>query len=303
MDRLRSIEIFIEVAQQLSFSAAAQRLGIAKSNVTKHVIWLEKSLGVQLLTRTTKSVSLTEAGLSLLENGRSLLEHVDSIEARLQMSVKELKGTLRVGTPPSFGAHHLVPAITAFADVHPDIRVIMYLDDGRADLVTEGLDMLIRITPSLKDTSQIAHRLAIVPQVLVASAGYLKRRGHPQSVLGLASHDCMVHSLKSPTNSWKFTGPGGNVAVQVQGTIRANFGEPLRHAALLGHGISMHPRYMVDQDLQDGRLQIVLPEYRPTELEIYAVFPSRKNMPARVRTFLGFLTDWLGTMQWAGKSI
>lgn len=294
MDKLKAIEVFIEVAQGLSFSGAAQRLGMAKGNVTKHIAWLEQSLGVQLLTRTTKSVSLTESGLSLLENGRELLDRVESIDAAVRQSVQEPKGMLRLGAPPSFGAFHLVPIITAFSSAHPDIQVVLYLDDGRTDLVAEGLDMSVRIATSLKDTSQVAQRLAVVPQLLVASPDYLRRRGTPQTIAELAEHECMVHALKSPTNIWTFMGDAqgletsGKTTVRVHGTIRANYGDPLRHAAMLGHGISMHPTYMVMQDIQEGRLVCVLPQFRPVGVDIYAVFPSRKNMPVRVRTFLDF---------------
>lgn len=304
MDKLKAIEVFIEVAQGLSFSGAAQRLGMAKGNVTKHIAWLEQSLGVQLLTRTTKSVSLTESGLSLLENGRELLDRVDNIDAAVRQSVKEPKGMLRLGAPPSFGAFHLVPIITAFSSAHPDIQVVLYLDDGRTDLVAEGLDMSVRIATSLKDTSQVAQRLAIVPQLLVASPDYLRRRGTPQTIADLAKHECMVHALKSPTNIWTFMGEKqgqdtiGKTAVRVHGSIRANYGDPLRHAALLGHGISMHPTYMVMQDLQEGRLVSVLPQFRPVGVDIYAVFPSRKNLPVRVRTFLDFLRQWFAAADW-----
>ena len=306
MDKLKAIEVFIEVAQGLSFSGAAQRLGMAKGNVTKHVAWLEQSLGVQLLTRTTKSVSLTESGLSLLENGRELLDRVDSIDAAVRQSVKEPKGMLRLGAPPSFGAFHLVPIITAFSSAHPDIQVVLYLDDGRTDLVAEGLDMSVRIATSLKDTSQVAQRLAVVPQLLVASPDYLRRRGTPQTIADLADHECMVHALKSPTNIWTFMDDStgdlaptrGKTTVRVHGTIRANYGDPLRHAALLGHGISMHPTYMVMQDIQVGRLVSVLPQFRPVGVDIYAVFPSRKNLPVRVRTFLDFLRQWFAAADW-----
>jgi len=306
MDKLKAIEVFIEVAQGLSFSGAAQRLGMAKGNVTKHIAWLEQSLGVQLLTRTTKSVSLTESGLSLLENGRELLDRVDSIDAAVRQSVKEPKGMLRLGAPPSFGAFHLVPIITAFSSAHPDIQVVLYLDDGRTDLVAEGLDMSVRIATSLKDTSQVAQRLAVVPQLLVASPDYLRRRGTPHTIADLADHECMVHALKSPTNIWTFMDDStgdlaptrGKTTVRVHGTIRANYGDPLRHAALLGHGISMHPTYMVMQDLQAGRLVSVLPQFRPVGVDIYAVFPSRKNLPVRVRTFLDFLRQWFAAADW-----
>lgn len=304
MDKLKAIEVFIEVAQGLSFSGAAQRLGMAKGNVTKHIAWLEQSLGVQLLTRTTKSVSLTESGLSLLENGRELLDRVDNIDAAVRQSVKEPKGMLRLGAPPSFGAFHLVPIITAFSSAHPDIQVVLYLDDGRTDLVAEGLDMSVRIATSLKDTSQVAQRLAVVPQLLVASPDYLRRRGTPQTIADLAKHECMVHALKSPTNIWTFMGEmqgqetTAKTTVRVHGSIRANYGDPLRHAALLGHGISMHPTYMVMQDLQEGRLVSVLPQFRPVGVDIYAVFPSRKNLPVRVRTFLDFLRQWFAAADW-----
>jgi len=298
VDKLRAIEVFIEVAQGLSFSRAAQSLGMARGNVTKHVAWLEQLMGVQLLTRSTKSVSLTESGLSLLENGRELLDRVESMDAALRLSVKEPKGMLRLGAPPSFGAYHLVPIITAFSKAHPEIQVVLYLDDGRSDLVAEGLDMSVRIASTLKDTALVASRLAVVPQVLVASPAYLAQRGYPRVVGELVEHDCMVHALKSPTNIWTFTGPAGKTSVRVRGTIRANYGEPLRHAALLGQGISMHPTYMVKQDLSAGRLQTVLPEYMPVGVDIYAVFPSRKNLPVRVRTFLDFLTEWFRRPDW-----
>jgi DNA-binding transcriptional LysR family regulator len=211
---------------------------------------------------------------------------------------------LRLGAPPSFGAFHLVPIITAFSSAHPDIQVVLYLDDGRTDLVAEGLDMSVRIATSLKDTSQVAQRLAVVPQLLVASPDYLRRRGTPQTIADLAKHECMVHALKSPTNIWTFMGEvqgqetTAKTTVRVHGSIRANYGDPLRHAALLGHGISMHPTYMVMQDLQEGRLVSVLPQFRPVGVDIYAVFPSRKNLPVRVRTFLDFLRQWFAAADW-----
>lgn len=299
MDRLKAIEIFAEVARGRSFTAAAVRLGMAKGNVTKHVKWLEERLGAQLLTRTTKSVSLTEAGLSLLEGGQDLLDRFDAVEMAVRGAVRAPKGTIRVGTPPSFGAVHLVPLVTAFSAMHPDIQFVMHLDDGRADIAGEGLDLSLRIAPSLKDTSLIAQKLGSVPQLLVAAPSYLATRGEPQTPQALSQHDCLVNALKSPTNFWTLTGPGGRRSVRVAGSMRSNFGEPLRHAALLGQGISMHPNYMVTQDIQEGRLRVVLPAYRPTGLDIYAVYPSRRNMPGRVRLFLEFLRErFQATADW-----
>ena len=297
MDRLRCIEVFIEVAQGRSFSAAAQRLGMSKGNVTKHVAWLEEALGAQLLMRTTKSVGLTDAGLTLLENGRDLLERFEQTEAAIDSSVTSPKGILRVGTPPSFGAFHLVPLLTAFSNLHPDVQVVLYLDDGRADLVREGLDLSVRIAPSLRDTSYVAQKLAVVPQILVASDHYLATRGYPARPEDLVHHDCLVHALKAPTNAWSFTGPEGKISVRVNGTIRANFGEALRHAALLGQGIAMHPIYMVAGDIRQGQLRQVLAAYQPTVLDVFAVYPSRRHLPTRVRVFIDFLRARFAAME------
>jgi DNA-binding transcriptional LysR family regulator len=305
MDRLRAIEVFSEVAKGRSFSAAAQRLGMAKGNVTKHVAWLEKLLGAQLLARTTKSVSLTEAGLSLLECGQDLLDRFDLVRETVRSAVTDLKGLIRVGTPPSFGAVHLVPLVTSFSRMHPDIQFAMHLDDGSADIAAEGLDLSFRIAPSLKDSSLIRLKLGSVPQLLVAAPSYLANKKAPQTPEELSAHDCLVNALKSPTHFWTFTGPGGKKSVRVAGSMRSNFGEALRHAALLGQGISMHPNYMVAQDIQEHRLSIILPAYRPVGLDIYAMYPSRRNMPGRVRLFLEFLGErFRNTAEWqAGMRI
>jgi DNA-binding transcriptional LysR family regulator len=302
MDRLKAIEIFAEVARGRSFSAAAERLGMAKGNVTKHVKWLEESLGARLLARTTKSVSLTQAGLSLLEGGQDLLDRYDLVEEAVRGAVRDPRGIIRVGTPPSFGAMHLVPLVTSFSGMHPDIQFALHLDDGRVDIAGEGLDLSLRIAPSLKDTSLVAQKLGNVPQLLVAAQSYLAARGEPQTPEELAAHDCLVHALKSPTNFWTLTGAEGKKSVRVSGSMRSNFGEPLRHAALLGHGISMHPIYMVAQDIQENRLRIVLPAYQPTGLDIYAMYPSRRNMPGRVRLFLEFLRErFRNTAEWQAE--
>ncbi|SFU26564.1 LysR family transcriptional regulator [Paraburkholderia aspalathi] len=297
MDRLRCIEVFIEVAHAASFSVAAQRLAMSKGNVTKHVAWLEQNLGMQLLSRTTKSVSLTEAGMTLLETGQTLLEQMSDMEGRLRNSVGGTRGVLRVGTQPSFGAYHLVPVVTAFAESHPDVQVLLKLDDGSADLVSERLDLTIRIAPELKDTSYVAIKLARVPQYLVASPRYLSQRGMPASIDDLDKHDCLVNTRKSSNGLWIFESTNGPRTVRPEGSVRANFGEPLLHAARLGHGISMHPLYMIDDDLASGELVIVLPESTPIGLDIYAMYPSRRHLPSRVRTFIDFLREQIGGRQ------
>lgn len=289
MDRLRHIEVFLEVARARSFTAASQRLGMSRANVTKQVSALERLLGVQLLNRNTQHVAPTEAGLSLLEGGARLLDSFDTLEAEVRRAVSEPRGTIRVGVPPSFGAVHLMPAVAAFIAAHPGVHVQLMLDHGDAELVRDGLDLSLRIAASLRDASYIARLLTRVPQVLVASPDYLRRRGTPACLADLPAHDCLVHILKSPAGSWAF---GDAPAVAVQGPVSANFGEALRMATLLGQGIAMHPAYMVEEDIAAGRLVVVLPDAAPAGLSIHAVYPQR-NVPVRVRAFIGFLADWL----------
>lgn len=191
--------------------------------------------------------------------------------------------------------HHLTPLVLGFTAQHPDIQVLLSLDDGSANLIAQGLDLSIRIAPGLQDSSCVAQPLTKAPQALVAAPAYLEVHGTPRSPAELARHGCLVHTLKSPTGIWRFTGPEGEVSVRVRGPLCSNFGEPLQNAAVLGQGISMHPYYMVAEDLAAGRLRPVLPQYRPMELDIYAIFSSRQNLPVRVRRFVDYLKDWAKT--------
>jgi molybdate transport repressor ModE-like protein len=295
VDRLRCIEVFVEVARDGSFTAAARRLGISKAAATKHVAWLERSLGAKLFNRTTKHVGLTEAGAHALSQGQLLLEGYDELGAGARQLVTAPRGVVRVGTPPSFGTQHLLPLVTRFTEHYPDIRITLLLDDGSANLITQGLDLSIRIGPAPNDAGHIAVPLTKAPQVLVASESYLNAHGTPKTPADLAHHNCLVHSLKSPTNIWRFSGAAGEVSVRVHGTVSANFGDSLKQAALLGHGISMHPYYMVSDDLKAKRLRVVLSDYEPLELDIYVVYPTREHLPARTRYFLDFLKNWAKT--------
>ena len=295
MDRLRSMQVFIEVARRGSFAGAARHLGMSKASVTKQVAALERILGARLLNRTTKSVGLTAAGLTALHGGQQVVQRFEQIESEVRDSVRSPKGVVRVGTPPAFGTHHLVPLVMAFAARHPEIQVALTLDTGSTDVIAEGLDLSVRIAPRLPDASYVAQPLARAPQVLVASPAYLERRGVPATVTQLARHNCLVHSLKSPTGIWRFSGPEGGASVRVSGTLFSNFGEALKQAALLGHGIALHPYYMVSEEIAAGRLAIVLPAWEPEPYDISVIYSSRQNLPVRVRRFVEFLKEWAQT--------
>ena len=303
MDRLRCIEVFVEVARDGSFTGAARRLGISKAAATKHIAWLERSVGAKLLNRTTKHVALTEVGVHALAQGQMLLDGYEEIAAGARELIQKPRGIVRVGTPPSFGTHHLLPLVAGFTERYPDIRILLLLDDGSANLITQGLDLSLRIGPTPDDVGYIAVQLTKAPQVLVASDAYLRGRGLPKTPAELADHNCLIHTLKAPTNIWHFTGAAGEISVRVQGTVCANFGEALQQGALLGHGISMHPYYMVADDLKAGRLVVVLPDFEPLELDIYVIYPSRDHLPVRTRVFLDYLKRWAKTPpQWAHAS-
>lgn len=292
MDRLRLIEVFRVVAQTRSFTAAAEHLGMSRASVTKHVAMLERNLGARLLDRTTKHVAPTAAGLWLIEGGSRLLRDFEVLEAGVRDAMHNPRGTIRVGTPPSFGATYLVPAVAAFTERHPEIHVVLHHDDGTADLVRDSLELSIRIATSLKSTSHIARLLARAPQVLVASPDYLTKHGTPRTLDDLRQHNCLVHRIKSPTALWRFGHGSSTSAVEVSGTLSANFGEALHMAALSGHGIAMHPTYMVHDDIRAKRLVVVLPDVAPVSVEIHAVYLQRM-LPVRVRKLVEFLREWL----------
>lgn len=303
MDRLRCLQIFAEVARCRSFVRAAWQLSLSKGTVTKHVAWLEANMGSQLLNRNSKQVSLTEAGARVLEGAQELMERYERLETDVRDSVSLPRGSIRVGTPPAFGIHHLAPVVARFTERFPDIEVTVVLDDGRTHAPGDALDLSIRIAPQLDDASFIAFPLMKAPQVLVASPAYLARAGAPRTIEDLRRHNCLVHTIKSSGNLWRFEGDPPR-DVRVRGTLRSNIGEVLKKGAMLGAGIALHPYYMVSEELRSGALEVVLPGHQPQQLDISVVFSTRRNMPTRVRALLEFLKEWAAQPPaWAPEAI
>lgn len=291
MDRLRCLQVFSEVARCGSFVRAAMQLSLSKATVTKHVAALEATMGAQLLKRSSKQVALTEAGARVLESARELLERYEAIETEVRDAVHLPRGAIRVGTPPSFGAYHLMRLVAEFTRRYPDIVVTVVHDDGRSDLVAEALDLSIRIAPSLQDASYVAQSLLVSPQVVVAAPAYLRVHGRPAKAAELVRHNCLVHTVKSGSGVWRFEGDPPQ-EIRVRGTVRSNLGDALKQAALLGTGISVHPYYMVSDELRAGTLEALLPGEVPEAMDINVVFSTRRNMPVRVRHLLEFLKEW-----------
>jgi len=300
MNTIECIEVFSEVAKSLSFSKAANRLGVSKSSVSKRIAWLESEFEVQLLSRNTKRVNLTESGRILLEKAEDLTFTIKNLKDLVRSPVQVPSGIIRIGAPPSFGAVHLVPALNDFLVDYSKIKISLLLDDGRSDLISENIDLSVRIASRLKDTNQVAYKIAAVPQVIVATQEYLASHGVPLKPQDLEKHNCLVHSLKSPTGIWTFTdNDNASYVVHVAGSFNSNLGESILHLAKLGHGISMHPRYMVDTDLRKNDLQILLPGFKPEGLDIYAIIQSRRYLPYKVRLLVDHLRAWFKNRDWS----
>jgi DNA-binding transcriptional LysR family regulator len=292
MDKLRCIEIFAEVARRGSFASAAQRYSISRSAITKHVAWLENHYGTRLLARTTKEVTLTDTGRQVLQSCVPLMERFDEAETEIRRSVSSARGMVRIGMPPSFGTRHMLPVVLQFLASHPDIEVELDIDDTRGSLVSERFDASVRIAPRLEDASYVAQSLLKAPQVLVGAPSYLHRAGMPTGLADLARHECLVNTQKNPTGMWRFMEDSREIPVRVRGGLRSSYGEALQQACVLGRGLSIHPHYMVEDDLAAGRLIKVLPQTPPISLDIYLIYAARENVPTRVRAFLEFLRKW-----------
>jgi DNA-binding transcriptional LysR family regulator len=291
MDRLAAMEAFVRVAEARSFSEAARRLGQSKSVVSRQVAALEEELGARLLTRTTRSLALTEAGRTYFERAARILADVDEADASVSLLAGAPRGRLRVNAPMSFGFLHLAPQLPLFMERYPEVEVDMAMNDRMVDLVEEGFDVAVRITGRLPDSSLVARKLAPVRMAIVASPDYLARRGEPASPEELAGHDCLLYT----SDQWQLTGLDGKPRpVHVRGRLRANNGDALRAAALAGLGLALLPTFIVGRDLQDGTLVPVLCNHIPCQSTLYAVYPEVRQLSPKVRAFVDFLAAQLG---------
>jgi DNA-binding transcriptional LysR family regulator len=292
-DNFAAIPVFVAVVECESFSAAARRLGITKSAVSKRISQLESSLGVQLLQRTTRSLSLTEAGeqyFGYARNACLVAQEGEDAVTRLQ---GQPQGSLRISVPMVFGRLHVAPLIAHFLATYPEIEINMMMDDQLVDLVEGGYDLAIRIG-RLADSSLIARRIAPCHSLLCATPSYLARCGTPTDLEQLAQHNCLFYSYFRGGSEWQFEGPAGAVRFQPRGNYQVNNSEALREALLGGLGICQMPTFIVGDDIAQGRLVEVLPAYKLPEHAIYAVYPQRKYLPAKVLAFVDFLLAQLG---------
>jgi DNA-binding transcriptional LysR family regulator len=292
VDKLSSMNVFVRVAKAGSFAGAARDLGISRAMATKHIMHLEKTLDTRLFNRTTRSLSLTEVGASYLGRCQQVLLDVDEMESAATHLQSEPRGVLKISAPPVIGATHIAPALAEFLKLNDDLSVEMILKGSHVDLIDEGVDIAIFLG-KLQDTSLVARKLASSSLLVCGAPAYFERYGMPEEPEDLVDHSCLVNWAISPRDRWKFRGVLGDREVKVSGRMQANVADPIRIAANKGLGMVMLPNYIVGRDIEKGKLQVVLEQYRISPLEIHAVYPHRKYLSAKVRDFLDFLQGWL----------
>ena len=287
MDRVASMAAFVKVVESGGFSAAARRLNLSPTMVSNHVQALEERLGARLLNRTTRKVSLTEVGRTYYERCQQILAEIDEADEAAGALQVVPRGLLRINTSPALA--RLVARVGAeFTGRHAEVSISLYMTDRMVDMVEEGYDLAVRIVPT-EESRLIVRHLATFDYVLCGSPAYFERHGKPKRPADLASHNCLRYSHPPFGNEWRFTGPEGVEKATISGNLETNSVEALRVAALGGQGLLLAPSFMIAAELTSGRLEPVLDGYRPTQYPIAAIYPHRRLLSAKVRSFIDLL--------------
>jgi DNA-binding transcriptional LysR family regulator len=287
MDRLTSLTAFVRVVDDGGFSAAGRRLNMSTTMVSNHVQALEDRLGARLLHRTTRKVSLTEVGKAYYDRCIQILADIEQADHIAGASQSTPRGTLRIYTATHI-VQFIAPVVAEFLSAYPDVKVDLTMGERTVDMIDEGYDVAVRLTPP-PDSSLIGRSLATWRHVLCCSQTYLERHGRPQQLSELSERNCVRH-VNYPYDEWRFVDRGGAPAsVRISGNLITNSGETLRTAALQGDAICLAAGFLVHDDLEQGRLVRLLPEYRPVEFAMNAIYPHRHHLSAKVRTFIDML--------------
>jgi DNA-binding transcriptional LysR family regulator len=299
MDRLQAIQVFVQVVESLSFVRAAERLGLSTTAVSRQVAELEKHLQSRLLQRTTRRISLTEAGRTFHDRCVQILAELDEAEREAAQEAAEPRGTIRLTTSINFGTRQVTPAIAAFLARHAHVKFDVALSDRIVDIVEEGYDLAVRIGGTGAQ-NLVARKLGETRLVACASPGYIATQGAPAAPEDLVRHNCLTYEY-AMRDTWTFRDAAGRErTVRVAGSLNSNNGDLNVAAAVQGLGIAMEPDFIVGVELRNGALVPVLGSFEAPALPIYAVYPSRRFLPAKVRAFVDFLADrFAGMKGWA----
>lgn len=293
MDKLQAMRVFASVVESGSFARAAEQLHISSTAASRHVADLEKSLGAQLLQRSTRRLNLTEVGAEYYDRCRQILADVEEAEAQAATSESQPRGLLRISLPFGFGLRFVAPLIPEFSKRYPELELELSYSDRHVDLVEEGIDMAIRITRDLK-TTLVARKLAPVKMICCASPEYLDRFGTPQTPDALRQHRCLTYSYALNGNVWTFTQDGKPLQVTVKTAFSSNNGDMNRLAAVGGLGIVILPTFFLCEDLRENRLIPILQDYPLPTSDVYAVYLPGARRAARIKAMVEFLWDKLG---------
>ena len=294
MDRFKELTTFVEVAQRGSLSAAAREEGITPAMVGRRIDQLEERLGVKLFKRSTRKVTLTPEGTTFYEDCHRILDELRSAEDSLTAGARSASGRLIVTAPTAFGRRHIAPHLAEFIAQHPNLAITLHLSERLVDLKNERFDLAIRIA-DLKSADLIAAKLARNHRVVCGSPTYFKRAGKPKTVADLARHNCLVTSTEDGVaDSWTFQDKGKPVVVKVHGNLTCNDGEVLTRWAIAGEGLALRSAWEVSEEIKKGRLVSVLDEFAVPGNNVYAVYPERRLLPAKVKFFIEFLKATFG---------
>lgn len=291
MENIGDLEIFARVVETGSLSAAGRVLGFSPAMISKRLKRLEEQLGTRLMQRTTRQISLTEAGQGFYERVLAILASVEEAKDFISRRSGQARGMLKISAPTSFGRMHIAPHINGFMQENPDLGIQLVLSDEFVDIVGQGYDLAIRIG-ELSESSLVARKLAPVRRILCASPAYVAIHGSPQSLADLADHVCLP-----PHNNdvWKLEGPDGAVLIRPTGPLQTNSSEVIREAVISGAGIALRSTWDIGPELADGRLVQVLPNYESSRnVAIHALYASRQFLPAKVRVFIDYLAALYG---------
>ncbi len=293
---LNNLAVFVRVVEAQSFTAAAKALGVPKSTVSRRVAQLEEALGVRLLQRTTRKLSLTDAGHAYHERASVSLAGIEEANAAVSDMVGTPRGTVRLTAPVDLGVAVLADLVARFTRRHPGIHVELVLTARTVDLVEEGIDLAVRAGP-LRDSSLVARRIGSSAARLYASRAYLQRRGTPSSAAELSTHDCVLFRPRGGKARWQLAGPGGVEAVEVTGPIGADDFAFVHRALLAGAGIGLVPTFLCEHDVRRGRLVNVLPDHATQGGVLHVVYPSARHVPQRVALLRDFLVEGLSVLR------
>ncbi|MGO9445696.1 MAG: LysR family transcriptional regulator, partial [Thiobacillaceae bacterium] len=293
IDIVVNMRVFTAIVDAGSFAGAADKLDLSRGMATRYVAQLEGHLGVRLLNRTTRRVSLTEAGTDYYQRAIQILAMIEEAGTSVAQGAAVPRGTLRVTSSHAFGVRHLGWAITEYLQRYPDVHVDVALNDRVVDLIEEGFDLGIRIATRI-DPGMVARKLTHARIVACASPGYLKKHGTPKSPEDLIGHNCLSYSYWSLHNEWHFRRKGVERKVSVSGNLRGNNGDILTAAAIEGLGVILHPTFMVYEALREEKLVRILSDWEVDDLAVFAVYPNRKFLPPKVRSFIDFLAERFG---------